>query len=81
MFGGDSWLGRNKRQRSKNSRESRIFETINHVYSNGGIHLVINRLYQNDMITLRVFEVLACGGFILAEYSEALEELLTSEPK
>ena len=27
------------------------------------------------MITLRVFEVLACGGFILAEYSDALAEL------
>ena len=51
------------------------FKNINFVYSNGGIHLDINRLYQNDMITLRVFEVLACGGFILAEYSEALAEL------
>jgi spore maturation protein CgeB len=51
------------------------FKEINHVYSNGGIHLDINRLYQNDMITLRVFEVLACGGFILAEYSDALAEI------
>ena len=51
------------------------FKNINFVYSNGGIHLDINRLYQKDMITLRVFEVLACGGFILAEYPEALAEL------
>ena len=51
------------------------FRQINQVYSSGVIHLDINRLYQNDMITLRVFEVLACGGFILAEYSEALKEL------
>ena len=35
----------------------------------------IGRIYQSDIVTLRVFDTLACGGFLLAEYSDALAEL------
>ena len=35
----------------------------------------VNRLYQPDIVTMRVFDVLACGGFVLAEHNDAIEEL------
>ena len=39
------------------------------------INVDIGRLYQDDIVTMRVFDVLACGGFVLAERSSALAEL------
>jgi spore maturation protein CgeB len=51
------------------------FKELNRIYSNGAIHLDIGRLYQPDIVTMRVFDVLACGGFLLADRSEALEEM------
>lgn len=49
--------------------------TINKIYSSAAINVDIGRLYQLDIVTMRVFDVLACRGFMLAEYSEDLEEL------
>ena len=34
-----------------------------------------SRFYQRDIVTMRVFDVLASGGFVLAEWSEDLAEL------
>jgi spore maturation protein CgeB len=45
------------------------------VYCGARINVDINRIYQTDMVTMRVFDVLACGAFILAEHSDALAEL------
>ena len=45
------------------------------IYNSDAIHLDIGRLYQSDIVTMRVFDVLACGGFCLAEWSPGLEEL------
>lgn len=50
---------------------------INRIYSNGGVHIDLPRLYQADIVTLRVFEVLACGGFLIAWDCPALRELFT----
>ncbi len=51
------------------------FRELNDVYSGSLINVDIGRLYQSDMITMRVFDVMGCGGFVLAEYSDALNEL------
>ena len=48
---------------------------INKIYTATQINLDVNRLYQNDIVPLRIFDTLACGGFILAEYSEEIERL------
>jgi spore maturation protein CgeB len=32
----------------------------------------LGRLYQMDIVTMRVFDVMACGAFVLAERSEDL---------
>jgi spore maturation protein CgeB len=45
------------------------------IYNAALINLDVGRLYQDDIVTMRVFDVLACGGFVLAEYSAALGEL------
>ncbi len=36
-------------------------------YASTAINIDINRLYQPDIVTLRTFEVAACGGFLLTE--------------
>ena len=45
------------------------------IYSAADINLDIGRVYQSDIVTMRVFDVLACGGFLLAAWSEGLAEL------
>ena len=50
-------------------------EELNRIYSNSLINLDIGRIYQSDIVTMRVFDVLACGGFILTEHCEALSEV------
>jgi hypothetical protein len=46
------------------------------IYCASLINVDIGRVYQDDIVTMRVFDVLACGGFVLAERSPALAELL-----
>lgn len=37
------------------------------IYSSAAINLDVGRLYQSEIVTMRVFDVLACGGFCLTE--------------
>lgn len=48
---------------------------INKIYFASVVNLDINRIYQPDIVTMRVFDAMACGGFVLAEYSRDLEDL------
>jgi len=48
---------------------------VNKVYSGATINVDIGRYYQMDIVTMRTFDVMACGGFVLAEHSPALEAL------
>ena len=48
---------------------------LTRIYRASTINLDIGRLYQNDIVTMRVFDILACGGFALVEHTDALEEL------
>jgi spore maturation protein CgeB len=45
------------------------------IYGATLINLDVGRLYQDDIVPMRVFDVLACGGFVLVERSPALAEL------
>ena len=45
------------------------------IYSASAINIDINRIYQSDIVTMRVFDVLASGGFLLTEYTPELESL------
>jgi len=48
---------------------------INKIYGASRINVDINRLYQMDIIPMRIFDIMACGGFVLAEQSDDLGEL------
>lgn len=48
---------------------------LSKVYSNASINLDVGRIYQQDIVTMRVFDVLACGGFCLTEDSPELRRL------
>ena len=37
----------------------------------------IGRIYQKDIVTMRVFDVLACGGFLVTQDSPQLRSLFT----
>jgi len=45
------------------------------IYNATRVNIDIGRLYQGDIVTMRIFDILACGGFVLAEHSQALAEL------
>ena len=74
VWGDDGWAGHapegvHFRGGAGNQRE------LTYVYNGGGIQVDIGRLYQLDIVTMRVFDVLACGGFLIAERSAELPEL------
>ncbi len=48
---------------------------LTRIYGLSRINIDIGRLYQPDIVTMRVFDVLACGGFLLAAHSEELGDL------
>ena len=51
------------------------FHQLNDIYRGSLINIDIGRIYQSDIVTMRVFDVLACGGFVLAAHCDALAEL------
>lgn len=53
------------------------YAEINKIYSATEINIDVGRLYQSDIVTMRVFDVLSCGGFLLAEHSDALAQLFS----
>ena len=48
---------------------------LTQIYQSGRVHIDVGRIYQRDIVPMRVFDILACGGFLIAEHSEALTEL------
>lgn len=50
-------------------------EELTLIYNISLFNLDIGRLYQLDIVTMRVFDILASGGFALVEYAEELPDL------
>jgi spore maturation protein CgeB len=50
-------------------------QELNRIYCASRINIDIGRLYQQDIVTMRIFDILACGGFVLAERSDDLGAL------
>jgi len=50
-------------------------EQIERIFSGATVNLDVGRFYQNDIATLRTFDVLACGGLCLTEHNDAVAEL------
>ena len=51
------------------------FVDLPRIYADAAIHVDVPRLYQQDAVAMRVFDVLAAGGFLLAEHSAELVAL------
>ncbi|MCB1282527.1 MAG: glycosyltransferase family 1 protein, partial [Salinibacterium sp.] len=49
--------------------------SLNAIFSQAPLVIDINRIYQPDIVTLRCFEVTACGGLLAAEHSPDLPAL------
>ena len=47
---------------------------LTRIYAGADVNVDVNRIYQPEVITARVFDVLACGGFMIAEHSKSLAE-------
>lgn len=50
---------------------------ITKIYNASAVNVDVGRVYQADIVTMRVFDIAACGGFVLAEWSAALEQVFT----
>jgi len=48
---------------------------LSNIYAASAINVDVGRPYQLDITTMRVFDALLCGGFVLAEDSEDLHDL------
>jgi spore maturation protein CgeB len=54
-------------------------EELTLIYCASGINLDVPRLYQRQTITMRIFDILASGGFVLAERCPALEAVFEED--
>jgi spore maturation protein CgeB len=53
-------------------------DELTRIYCASQMNLDVPRLYQRDIITMRVFDVMASGGLVLAEQSPELSDCFTS---
>ena len=74
LWGDDAWQKIEGNGAIYRGKAGHRFE-LNKIYSTSLINIDINRIYQKDIVTMRVFDVLACGGFVLTEYTDTLREL------
>jgi spore maturation protein CgeB len=76
VWGDQSWTATEEHGAHYRGSAGHRFE-LNKVYCGATVNIDIGRIYQNDMVTMRVFDVMACGGFVLTERNDALLELFT----
>lgn len=50
---------------------------LSQIYSAAQVNVDIGRVYQSDILTMRVFDVLACGGLLVTQDSPTLREHFT----
>ena len=53
-------------------------DELTRIYCASAINLDIPRLYQRQSVTMRVFDILAAGGFLLTEHNPALADILVA---
>ena len=74
VWGDDGWISTEQYGVKYMGSAGHTFE-INKIYNASSINVDINRLYQMDIIPMRVFDIMSCGGFVLAEYSKELSSI------
>ena len=53
-------------------------DELTRIYCASAVNLDIPRLYQRQSVTMRVFDILAAGGFVLTEHNPALADILVA---
>lgn len=52
-------------------------DELTKIYAASRLNLDVPRIYQRDIVTMRVFDIMACGGVVLSEPSPDLLELFS----
>jgi spore maturation protein CgeB len=76
VWGDNEWQAAERSGATYRGLAGHRFE-LGKIYSGATVNVDVGRLYQNDMVTMRVFDVMACRGFVLTERNDALLELFT----
>ncbi|VAX24832.1 hypothetical protein MNBD_NITROSPINAE04-2504 [hydrothermal vent metagenome] len=71
---GDNWWSAYTSKGAKYRGPSNYHDELPEIYSSSKINIHTNRIYHQDVTPLRIFDVLACKGFLLAEYREAYND-------
>jgi spore maturation protein CgeB len=77
-WGSDDWQ---KMQWSKNKYNgpASLYEDTAQIYQESKINLNIQRIYAQDGLSDRVFNIMMAGGFLLADRNESITELFEEE--
>ncbi len=51
------------------------YHELTRIYSGAQVQVDVGRLYQLDIVPMRIVDAIAAGGFVLAQHSEAIEDL------
>lgn len=54
-------------------------DELTSIYGRAAVNLDVARLYQNDIVTMRVFDAACCGGAVLTPDSAALREVFAPD--
>ena len=73
-YGDDGWSGNAGNYRGF----ARHYEQLNLIYGASMANLDLPRVYQRDIVTMRVFDVMACGGVLLSEWQADLADWFIS---
>ncbi len=76
VWGDEGWRSRLP-EGIEYSREAGHYIELTTIYNASKINLDIGRIYQRDIVTMRVFDILACKGFALVDAGGDLEDLFT----
>ncbi|MFP4687791.1 MAG: glycosyltransferase [bacterium] len=75
VWGDDGWTGQTG-PRGEYCGPAGHEDELTAIYNGSNINLDIGRIYQPEIITMRVFDVMSCGGVVLSEDRAAIRELL-----
>lgn len=75
VWGDDGWVDLDGGVRYRGAAGHLV--ELTKIYGAARVNVDVGRLYQSDIVPMRVFDVLSTGGFVLAEHSDALADLFT----
>jgi spore maturation protein CgeB len=71
---GDNWWDAYASKGATYRGTCNYHDELPEIYASSAINIHTNRIYHRDVTPLRIFDILACKGFLLAEYREAYND-------